>query len=121
MPLLQVFLTIAILMGEGLYMVGRVLLSSKWMRSVSPHEFAGFGGGCACAVTWSLHCQAQQKDLCTHASHLLHVKHTGAKDGMKRLREYKASKNLPVANGESSDSFYTVGLTLVAWSFANQN
>jgi hypothetical protein len=28
--MLQVFLTIAILMGEGMYMVGRVLLSSKW-------------------------------------------------------------------------------------------
>lgn len=27
---LQVFLTIAILMGEGMYMVGRVLLSSEW-------------------------------------------------------------------------------------------
>jgi hypothetical protein len=27
--MLQVFLTIAILMGEGMYMVGRVLLSSK--------------------------------------------------------------------------------------------
>jgi hypothetical protein len=27
--LLQVFLTISILMGEGMYMVGRVLLSSE--------------------------------------------------------------------------------------------
>ena len=29
MLLLQVFLTISILMGEGMYMVGRVLLSSE--------------------------------------------------------------------------------------------
>jgi hypothetical protein len=28
--MVQVFLTISILMGEGMYMVGRVLLSSEW-------------------------------------------------------------------------------------------
>lgn len=34
--LLQVFLTISILMGEGVYMIGRVLLSSECLAVQAP-------------------------------------------------------------------------------------
>jgi hypothetical protein len=46
--LLQVFLTISILMGEGMYMVLRVLVSCECDHDLQHHHLQQLGDACTC-------------------------------------------------------------------------
>ena len=120
-------------MGEGLYMTGRVLLSSKLHHRPTPTPTSIISMLCSlqsvAAVRPLLNalnllamaptvqsCTCGTRAMCSNR-HPNAFASAGGKDGFKRLREYQANKKLPLAHagslfpgGESGGSLRSLGL-----------